>query len=203
MKIAIFTCAGVIAGLLVMFLLQNAQTTRAKPETPDIAISAQEQAPAKAPDQTQLQTPALTQALTPTQTQVQGLEPCQSPVTNALAQLNAVAPGQVQTQLMPLQPLATPVLHSTVNSINQSDCVVLNPGQAYSETASGYPIYTGSRAVDSAPVQIPLSQVPASQVPVMGAESEGCGMQIGRNGLLQNPCVDPPSVHGLAYGRHY
>jgi hypothetical protein len=82
--------------------------------------------------------------------------------------------------------------------------VSLSPGTHYSETASGYPIYTGGRAVDSLPAQIPVQfQQAESQNQVILPDAGQEAQQVGRNGLIANPCVDPPSSHGLAYSRPY
>jgi hypothetical protein len=72
--------------------------------------------------------------------------------------------------------------------------IILRPGTTYSESSSGYPIYTGGRAIDSEaePMVNPETTV--------GEDEQGSMSQpVGRNGLLANPCVDPMSSKGKAY----
>lgn len=86
-------------------------------------------------------------------------------------------------------PVAKALAQLDCGQIEANDAMMINPGQSYAETVSGYPIYTGARAVDPLPVSRDESQLPP-QVP-------------GRNGLLGNPCADPPSSHSTAYSRSY
>ncbi|HEY9783875.1 MAG TPA: hypothetical protein V6D17_00645 [Candidatus Obscuribacterales bacterium] len=62
---------------------------------------------------------------------------------------------------------------------------IVQPPQS-GETVSGYPIYTGDKAID---YPIPMPPNPHCT--------------IGRNGLQSNPCVDPPSCKGRAYRTAY
>src|SRR5205823_2445762 len=97
------------------------------------------------------------------------------PVSTALAALNGTSiTGATQTE--------------------GTQAIELPPGVSLSETTSGYPIITGTRAVDSPPVVIPYNG---------GPMEEALPQPIGRNGLLANPCSDPISAHGAAYGRSY
>jgi len=90
---------------------------------------------------------------------------------------------------------------NTTTSTAQTQETALAPGMHYSETSSGYPVYTGGRAVDSS--MAPLTDSAQSQEVIYGQEVSNLQpQQIGRNGLLANPCMDPISVHGLAYSRH-
>lgn len=101
--------------------------------------------------------------------------PSPYPVSTALAALNGTSRSavQVQTAVDPQAP-------------------TLAPGTVLSESTNGYPIVTGGRAVDS-----PYRNIDPE------TNTELPPQQVGRSGLLSNPCVDPPSVHGLAYGRSY
>lgn len=83
--------------------------------------------------------------------------------------------------------------------ITETESSQLIPGQVYSETSSGYPIVTGSRAVDWGTQQVTYvldQQGEASQLVING-------QPVGRNGLISNPCVDPASTKGLSYSRSY
>lgn len=72
-------------------------------------------------------------------------------------------------------------------------------GVYYSDSTSGYPISSGGRAVGSGVPQMSTTTVYVDQggnvVPSPPAQA------VGRNGLLSNPPVDPPSSHGTAYSR--
>lgn len=90
-----------------------------------------------------------------------------------------------------------------------------------SKTVSGYPIVVGRRAVDSCDPQpaqessnisfaAPQSQVVENnggyEVYANGSSNRDLGImpqRVGRNGLIENPPVDPPSCQGAAYGRSY
>jgi hypothetical protein len=86
--------------------------------------------------------------------------------------------------------------------VPQAQEATLAPGLHYSESSSGYPIYTGWRAVDSPMAALP-SDSSQTQTVIYGQDVSNLQpQQIGRNGLLANPCVDPGSAHGLAYSRH-
>ncbi len=76
---------------------------------------------------------------------------------------------------------------------NAAQQVSLRPGMTYSETTSGYPIYTGRRAVDSSAQ--PVETVESAPI----NEEATMSQSVGRNGLLANPCVDPASSKGKAY----
>lgn len=104
------------------------------------------------------------------------MQACPTPVSSALATLNGSAPTANSAQ------------------IQAADSNGMLPGTSLSESASAYSIYTGGRAVDSPPVLIEQAN---------GYYSEAEEQRVGRNGLLANPCADPPSAHGLAYGRSY
>ncbi len=116
--------------------------------------------------------------------------PSANPCTAALSTLNAMHRSQNSAQNYQ-QNQAVPQDQTQVSVDGQT--VILAPGTSYAESSSGYPIYTGSRAVDSAAAEIPYSNNTASE--------ELAPQQIGRNGLVANPCADPPSSHGVAYSR--
>lgn len=71
--------------------------------------------------------------------------------------------------------------------------VSLSSGMTYSETTSGYPIYTGRRAVDSSALPVETTESASMN------EEATMSQSVGRNGLLANPCVDPASSKGKAY----
>lgn len=172
-KIAIWVGCGLLIGALSMFAVQHfssgqQQTTAgAKQETPGEMNTSQSETSST------LQANTGSQSANPSGQQMQV---CPYPVSSALATLNGSAGvNGSQTDSMPATYLA--------------------PGTSVSESSSGYPIYTGGRAVDSPPVLIESSSG------YMAAEA--APQASGRNGLLANPCSDPPSAHGLAYGRSY
>jgi hypothetical protein len=72
----------------------------------------------------------------------------------------------------------------------------------YSESTSGYPIAVGRRAVDSTPEGF-VTSGNAVLLDESGAIMDPEPRPIGRNGLVGNPSVDPPSSRGAAYGRAY
>lgn len=69
----------------------------------------------------------------------------------------------------------------------------------YANTVSGYTIYTGRRAVDSE--EAPTYSSGAAATDETGSVVAPASQPIGRNGLRGNPCVDPASTFGSAYGR--
>ncbi|HEY9790348.1 MAG TPA: hypothetical protein V6D22_08115 [Candidatus Obscuribacterales bacterium] len=77
----------------------------------------------------------------------------------------------------------------------------------YGQTASGYPIATGRKAVDyydSAQGRVINTGVDPGATAGWAADDYSVPAQrLGRNGLVSNPCVDPPSSHGAAYSRAY
>ena len=74
--------------------------------------------------------------------------------------------------------------------------LIMQPGTCYSETASGYPISTGGRAVD-------FTNTQTGPIESFEPDSRLAPQPIGRNGLLSNPSVDPPSSRGHAYSMGY
>lgn len=73
----------------------------------------------------------------------------------------------------------------------------------YSESTSGYPIIAGRRAVDYNSSGAITPSGNAIMVDETGTILQQTPRPIGRNGLIGNPCVDPPSSHGTAYSRAY
>ncbi len=127
---------------------------------------------------------------------VPSLTPCTTALSSLNGQQSQIPVGSMPGQGMPAVsqiPGYSPIQAATGQQGSANiQTINLAPGTSYSESSSGYPIYTGGRAVDSPPAHLPYS----SQVVV-----EESTQQIGRNGLVANPCADPPSVHGVAYSR--
>lgn len=78
----------------------------------------------------------------------------------------------------------------------------------YTQSHSGYRIAVGRRAVDyEDPNQtraLPPGTIDPGATAGWAADNETVSPQrIGRNGLVSNPPVDPPSSHGYAYSRSY
>lgn len=85
----------------------------------------------------------------------------------------------------------------------------------YEQTASGYPIVTGRRAVDSdangstaygGTSEINMANATNNAAVAVNENGEVVTPEprpIGRNGLISNPAVDPPSSKGTAYRHAY
>lgn len=72
----------------------------------------------------------------------------------------------------------------------------------YTQSASGYPIIVGRKAVDYGAEAVEVGNQPVA-IDESGALVDQEVRPIGRNGLIGNPSVDPPSSKGAAYGRAY
>ena len=171
MKTAIWVCSGLIVGMLIMFAVQLLSANEAKDGVKEAENSSSSKSTASVQNEPSNHT-GTTSASAP------AMQACPYPVSSALATLNGPS--------------------SNANAPQAQDGVVdangMLPGTVLSESSSGYPVYTGSRAIDSPPVLIEGSN---------SIDAEAAPQQVGRNGLLANPCSDPPSAHGLAYGRKY
>ncbi len=107
---------------------------------------------------------------------IAGLKPCPNPLDVAMSQLNAPMMYQVQgNQLVPLQ---------------EGQTITVAPGDTMPSVSPGY--QGAGDIVQAGPYQQVSGQYHALPA-----------LPVGRNGLLANPCVDPPSVHGIAYTRQY
>ena len=107
---------------------------------------------------------------------ITGLKPCPNPLDVAMSQLNAPVMYQVQgNQLVPLQ---------------EGQTITVAPGDTMPSASPGY--QSAGDIVQTGPFQQVSGQYHALP-----------SLPVGRNGLLANPCVDPPSVHGIAYTRQY
>ena len=77
----------------------------------------------------------------------------------------------------------------------------------FSQTASGYPINVGRRAVDSNdPEQAASNPIGSGVTQDPGGwrtDNVTNAQYIGSKGLIENPNVDPPSTHGRSYSRAY
>lgn len=178
LKTAIWVTSGLVAGAALMWAIQywtpNQEIVKqAADSDKDIVESAVARSQTLVPDHTALSAQAAANA-------EHKLVPVPSPypVSSALAVLNGNAN----------QTIVETTQQTGVTYVN------LAPGTSLSESTSGYPITMGRRAVDSAFVVAPDSSSSITEVPPQ---------PVGRNGLLSNPCVDPPSTHGAAYGRRY
>lgn len=115
------------------------------------------------------------------------------PVSAALAQLNANAQQpqmyyvQVPSGQIPAGqiPVGQPYVLQQQAAPGAMQPVVVGPGGAVAGQS-------GDTIVQEGPYQ-----------QVGGQYHNLPALKIGRNGLLSNPCVDPPSVHGAAYNRAY
>jgi hypothetical protein len=113
-------------------------------------------------------------------------------------------------------------------TLSKGKVLTVPAGVQVSETISGYPICVGSRAVDynqaqsqsPSPVYVtPVVVAPPGTQIVPAAPQYYVNSQlvlvdengnlvaptarpVGRNGLVSNPCVDPPSTRGAAFDRN-
>jgi hypothetical protein len=171
-KTAIWVCCGLIVGMLIMFAVQHFSANEAKEGVKEAEISGSSEPTASIQNEPNNNT-GTTSANPP------AMQACPYPVSSALATLNG------------------PPNHANAPQAQQVGVVDANgmlPGTVLSESSSGYPVYTGGRAIDSPPVLFEGSN---------SIDAEAATQRVGRNGLLANPCSDPPSAHGLAYGRTY
>lgn len=117
------------------------------------------------------------------------------PLLNAGQNAGVAVEPTIETQA-PLKEEAS--VAATANISQPALANQLAPGTCVSQTTSGYSIVTGSRAIDSPGVQVVESGQPVvinEQGSIVSLESQ----PVGRNGLLSNPPVDPPSSKGRAY----
>ena len=170
-KVAIWVGSGLLAGALITAGLQSLISST-QPRKAALPADSQAENSNTTPDR---QAKAIAEpAVQPQSNAVKFASPC--PVSTALTYLNN-ASGMPATNLAPGS---------------------VSPGVNYSQTTSGYPIYTGGRAVDSPGL---ATQIPCQSQPMLVPMLPS--LPVGRNGLLSNPCVDPASCRGLAYSRHY
>jgi hypothetical protein len=74
------------------------------------------------------------------------------------------------------------------------------------QTVSGYPMAAGRKAVEYIDPQQGAytgAQDPSTTAGWAPDDYTVAAQRVGRNGLVSNPCVDPPSSHGAAYSRSY
>ena len=144
-------------------------------------------------------------------------EPVQSPAklggTSASTSAGAIYGSPNVSSTVAIDPLqssgacaastVSPTITQQTSTVSQGTTAgateMIPSGVYYSDSTSGYPISVGGRAVGSGVPQTTSTTVYVDQggnvlpAPPMQA--------IGRNGLLSNPPVDPPSSHGTAYSR--
>jgi hypothetical protein len=119
------------------------------------------------------------------------------------------------TSVMATQPAATPAAQdsstaqttqartgasahysaSPSSSLAGTTIYMPSAGTESGATIAGHLVDTSRRAVDYPFSGVPMSEPPAEQ------EQSLPPQEVGRNGLLSNPSVDPPSSRGAAYSR--
>lgn len=187
-KAVVFVGIGLMFGVLIMLSMQfgnknctdekskNAVSHKKGSHTEDADVSNAEDSPTKtvAADAPLAQLPA--------RPSIPGLKACPNPVDIAMSQLNSPMVYQVRgNQLIPLQ---------------DGQTVTVAPEDAMqTPLAGGY--QTGGYQGQSDTIQTGPYQQVSGQYHGLPA------LPVGRNGLLANPCVDPPSTHGIAYNRQY
>jgi hypothetical protein len=131
-----------------------------------------------------------------------GAEPAEAPVAQMPAQ--SIECGD---QRIPAPPRTPGSFGGSAASANGPSMSIPGRELDYGQTASGYPISTGRRAVDyfdSAQGRVINTGVDPSATAGWAADDYSVPAQrLGRNGLVANPSVDPPSSHGAAYSRSY
>lgn len=185
-KAVVFVGIGLMFGVLIMLSMQLGSKTSTDEKsksavshkngshTEDADASNSEDSPTKTV------AAAAQPAQLPARPSIPGLKACPNPLDIAMSQLNSPMVYQVRgNQLIPLQ---------------DGQTVTVAPEDAV-QTAGGY--QTGGYQGQSDTIQTGPYQQVSGQFHGLPA------LPVGRNGLLANPCVDPPSTHGIAYNRQY
>ncbi len=147
--------------------------------------------------------------------------PFAPPAVAAQAPPRATAPQWVDVPAASLAPkmqagqaLSLPPNYTIVPSSQNASSTIGT--MEYTESSNGYPVAVGRRAVDSfvpgggicqavtngTGSNVILDPSPGSGSNVIQDPTPGLDVQnmpVSRNGLLGNPCCDPPSSHGRAY----